>query len=163
MPRRRAAPSAKGNSMEVERERLKLRDDPKVISPPIVDPAWQCGTAVVVRGFIANAKLMSRSRRCRRRRLTGRLPRTQRRARAAAGTSGGGAEDSRAPEIRRRDESPGRRRSPFATTRWTSPPDRRGRRSTRRPSTNAAAGRASAICSSGRTFGSPPTPSKSAA
>src|SRR6266545_7143559 len=43
--------------MEVERERLKLRDDPKVISPPSLDPAWKCGTAVVVRGFIANAKL----------------------------------------------------------------------------------------------------------
>jgi hypothetical protein len=43
--------------MEVERERLKLRDDPKLISPPSVDPAWQCGTAVVIRGFIANASL----------------------------------------------------------------------------------------------------------
>jgi len=47
--------------MEVERERLKLRDDPKVISPPSLDPAWKCGTAVVVRGFIANAKLDPRS------------------------------------------------------------------------------------------------------
>ena len=43
--------------MEVERDRLKLRDDPKVISPPSLDPVWQCGTAVLVRGFIANAKL----------------------------------------------------------------------------------------------------------
>jgi hypothetical protein len=43
--------------MEVERERLKLRDDPKVISPPSVDPAWRCGTALAIRGYIANAKL----------------------------------------------------------------------------------------------------------
>lgn len=43
--------------MEVERDRLKLRDDPKLISPPSLDPAWQCGTAVVVRGYIAGAKL----------------------------------------------------------------------------------------------------------
>lgn len=43
--------------MEVERDRLKLRDDPKVISQPWLDPVWQCGTAVLVRGFIANAKL----------------------------------------------------------------------------------------------------------
>ena len=43
--------------MEVERDRLKLRDDPKVISAPLLDPAWQCGIAVVVRGYIANATL----------------------------------------------------------------------------------------------------------
>jgi hypothetical protein len=43
--------------MEVERDRLKLRDDPAVISPPSLDPAWQCATAVVVRGFIADALL----------------------------------------------------------------------------------------------------------
>jgi hypothetical protein len=43
--------------MEVERDRLKLRDDPKVISPPALDPAWQCGKSVLVRGFIADAKL----------------------------------------------------------------------------------------------------------
>lgn len=34
--------------MEGERERLKLRDDPKLISSPSLDPAWQCGSAVVV-------------------------------------------------------------------------------------------------------------------
>ncbi len=43
--------------MEVPREKLKLRDDPKVISPPLLDPLWACGTAVVVRGFIAEATL----------------------------------------------------------------------------------------------------------
>ena len=43
--------------MEVERERLKLKDDPKLISPPLLDPAWQCGTAVQVHGYIAQAKL----------------------------------------------------------------------------------------------------------
>jgi hypothetical protein len=43
--------------MEVPRDRLKLKDDPKLISPPSLDPAWQCGTAVVVRGFIATATL----------------------------------------------------------------------------------------------------------
>jgi hypothetical protein len=43
--------------MEVERDRLKLRDDPKIISAPLLDPAWQCGTAVVVHGYIANATL----------------------------------------------------------------------------------------------------------
>ncbi len=43
--------------MEVPRERLQLRDDPKLISPPWLDPVWQCGRAVVVRGFIANATL----------------------------------------------------------------------------------------------------------
>jgi hypothetical protein len=42
--------------MEVERERLKLRDA-KLLSPPTVDPAWQCGKAVVIRGFVANAAL----------------------------------------------------------------------------------------------------------
>src|SRR5215207_6223773 len=43
--------------MEVEREGLKLEDDPKTLSPPLVDPAWQCGTVVVVRGFVPGAML----------------------------------------------------------------------------------------------------------
>ena len=43
--------------MEVERDLLKLRDDPKLISPPSLDPAWQCGKSVLVRGFIGDAKL----------------------------------------------------------------------------------------------------------
>lgn len=43
--------------MEVSRERLQLRDDPKVISPPSLDPVYACGRAVVVRGYIANATL----------------------------------------------------------------------------------------------------------
>ena len=42
---------------EVPREKLKLRDDPKVISPPTVSPLYQCATAVTVVGFIANATL----------------------------------------------------------------------------------------------------------
>ena len=43
--------------MEVDRDKLKLRDDPKLLSPPTLDPAWQCSKAVVVRGFVANATL----------------------------------------------------------------------------------------------------------
>lgn len=43
--------------MEVDRDRLRLRDDPKLLSPPTLDPAWQCSKAVVVRGFVANATL----------------------------------------------------------------------------------------------------------
>ena len=43
--------------MEVDRERLRLKDDERLISPPSVDSAWQCGTAIVVRGFITNATL----------------------------------------------------------------------------------------------------------
>src|SRR5260370_797560 len=37
--------------MEVPRERLKLRDDPRVISPPYLTPLYQCATAVTVFGF----------------------------------------------------------------------------------------------------------------
>lgn len=43
--------------MEIPRDRLKLRDDRSVISPPAVDPLYQCATVVVVRGFIAGATL----------------------------------------------------------------------------------------------------------
>ncbi len=43
--------------MEVDRDKLKLRDDPKLLSPPTVDPAWRCSKAMVVRGFVANAML----------------------------------------------------------------------------------------------------------
>lgn len=43
--------------MEVDRERLQLREDRAFISPPYLDPVWQCGTAVVVRGFVAGAML----------------------------------------------------------------------------------------------------------
>jgi len=43
--------------MEIPRDRLKLRDDKSVISPPSLDPVYQCATVVVVRGFIANATL----------------------------------------------------------------------------------------------------------
>ena len=34
-----------------------MREDRGFISPPYLDPVWQCGTAVVVRGFIAGATL----------------------------------------------------------------------------------------------------------
>jgi hypothetical protein len=43
--------------MEVSRDELKLKDDLRLLSPPSLDPAWQCGTTVVVRGFVANAML----------------------------------------------------------------------------------------------------------
>ena len=42
----------------VPRDRLKLRDDPAVISPPIVrSPLYACATAVTVVGFIPNAEI----------------------------------------------------------------------------------------------------------
>lgn len=43
--------------MEVARNQIELRDDPGFISPPWLEPAWQCGTAVVVHGFIPRATL----------------------------------------------------------------------------------------------------------
>jgi hypothetical protein len=44
--------------MEVPRDRLKLRDDPKVISPPyLAGPLYQCATAVTALGFDPHAKL----------------------------------------------------------------------------------------------------------
>ena len=43
--------------MEVSRERLRLKDDPQTISPPMLDAPYQCAKIVVVRGFIANATL----------------------------------------------------------------------------------------------------------
>jgi hypothetical protein len=43
--------------MEVDREKLRLKDNEQTISPPYLEPAWQCGTAVVVRGFVAHATL----------------------------------------------------------------------------------------------------------
>src|SRR4051794_19639618 len=42
--------------MEVDRKGLGLKDDEKTLSPPSLDPAWQCGTAVGVRGFVAPPK-----------------------------------------------------------------------------------------------------------
>jgi hypothetical protein len=42
----------------VLRDRLKLRDNPKLISPPtVVSPLYQCAKAVTIVGFIANATL----------------------------------------------------------------------------------------------------------
>jgi hypothetical protein len=46
-----------GVLVEVERDRLDLRDDPAVLSPPWLDPAWQCGVVVVVHGFLPDAAL----------------------------------------------------------------------------------------------------------
>jgi hypothetical protein len=44
--------------MEVPRERLKLVDDRNPLSPPIlVEPLYQCATAVVVYGFVPQATL----------------------------------------------------------------------------------------------------------
>ncbi len=44
--------------MEVSRDRLHLKENERLISPPIVtEPLYQCATAVNVRGFIAHAKL----------------------------------------------------------------------------------------------------------
>jgi len=42
----------------VPRDRLKLRDNPKLISPPtVVSPLYQCAKAVTIVGFIGNATL----------------------------------------------------------------------------------------------------------
>jgi hypothetical protein len=43
--------------MEVPRDKLDLKDDPGVLSPPIVDPAWQCASVVAMHGFVAEATL----------------------------------------------------------------------------------------------------------
>ena len=46
------------NGNEIPRRELNLRDDPEVISPPIVDgPLYACATAVTVLGFIPHAEL----------------------------------------------------------------------------------------------------------
>lgn len=43
--------------MEVPRDRLQLRDDPTIISPPRIGPLYQCGRIVQVRGSISQATL----------------------------------------------------------------------------------------------------------
>ena len=43
--------------MEIPRDKLDLRDDPGVLSAPIVDPAWQCSSVVAVHGYVPEAKL----------------------------------------------------------------------------------------------------------
>ena len=46
------------NSKIVKRGRLDVKDDPKFLSPPLlVEPLYQCATAVVVVSFAPNAKL----------------------------------------------------------------------------------------------------------
>jgi hypothetical protein len=45
-------------SKVVNRKELKLKDDPKLLSPPILDePIYQCAIAVTVRGYVANATI----------------------------------------------------------------------------------------------------------
>lgn len=44
--------------MEVPREKLRLKDDPKVLSPPIVtQPLYACAKAVNVTGYVPNATI----------------------------------------------------------------------------------------------------------
>src|ERR1700676_693946 len=44
--------------MDVPRDHLKLRDDPKIISPPyLAQPLYQCATAVTVLGYDPQGKL----------------------------------------------------------------------------------------------------------
>src|SRR5712692_7614064 len=44
--------------MEVPREKLRLRDDPKLLSPPIVtQPLYACAKAVNVTGYVPNATI----------------------------------------------------------------------------------------------------------
>jgi hypothetical protein len=46
------------NPKVVRRERLKLKDDRKLLSPPIVDePLYQCAAAVTVRGYVTDAQI----------------------------------------------------------------------------------------------------------
>ena len=46
---------------DVPRERLQLRDNPELLSPPtVVEPLYQCATAVTVIGFIPHAKIRLR-------------------------------------------------------------------------------------------------------
>jgi dienelactone hydrolase len=43
--------------MEVPLDRLQLRENDRLISPPIVEPLYRCSKIVQVRGFIAEARL----------------------------------------------------------------------------------------------------------
>src|SRR5262245_6374570 len=46
------------NSKVVSRKELRLKDDPKLLSPPILDePIYQCAVAVTVRGYVTDAKI----------------------------------------------------------------------------------------------------------
>jgi len=46
------------SSKVVNRKRLELKDDRKLLSPPVVDePLYQCATAVTVRGYVVNAQI----------------------------------------------------------------------------------------------------------
>ncbi len=44
-------------SKVVNRKELKLKDDPKLLSPPSVDQPYQCGISVTVRGYVTDAKV----------------------------------------------------------------------------------------------------------
>ena len=45
------------NENEIELEKLGLRDDPEILSPPTVSRLYACATAVTVSGFVPHAKL----------------------------------------------------------------------------------------------------------
>ena len=46
------------SSTVIKRDRLEVKDDPKFLSPPLIDePLYQCGTAVTVRGYVLDAKI----------------------------------------------------------------------------------------------------------
>ncbi|MFY9611180.1 MAG: hypothetical protein WAU45_21540 [Blastocatellia bacterium] len=45
------------NEKEVPRERLKLKENPKLLSPPYLAQPYQCATAVTVYGFVPHATI----------------------------------------------------------------------------------------------------------
>lgn len=46
------------NEKVVDRERLRLEDNPELLSPPwVAEPLYQCTTAVTVFGFIPHADI----------------------------------------------------------------------------------------------------------
>ena len=46
------------SQQEINRKEADVRDDPKLLSPPVViEPLYQCATAVVVVGGVADAKI----------------------------------------------------------------------------------------------------------
>ncbi len=45
------------NEKEVPRERLKLRENPELLSPPYLAQPYQCATSVTVYSFVAHATI----------------------------------------------------------------------------------------------------------
>lgn len=45
------------NEDEIELEKLHIRDNPEILSPPVVSQLYACATAVTVTGFVPHAKL----------------------------------------------------------------------------------------------------------